>query len=105
MKNAVRWILAFVVAFTALGAGIGSTGSTASAAGPVTMTDSALAAYQAAGGRWIKIDLSQQRLYAYQGNTVVRAFVVSTGTKKYPTVRGNFRIYAKVRSQTMSGGR
>jgi LysM repeat protein len=55
------------------------------------------------GGKWIEVDLSSQRVYARQGNSVVRKMVVSTGTSRYPTPVGRFRIYAKYRSVTMSG--
>jgi lipoprotein-anchoring transpeptidase ErfK/SrfK len=54
-------------------------------------------------GKWIEVDLSSQRVYARQGNSVVRNMVVSTGTSRYPTPVGRFRIYAKYRSVTMSG--
>jgi lipoprotein-anchoring transpeptidase ErfK/SrfK len=55
------------------------------------------------GTRWIDVDLSQQTVRAYEGNTVVRAMIVSTGTAYYPTPPGRFRIYAKYASTTMSG--
>ncbi len=55
------------------------------------------------GGKWIDVDLSSQRVRAYQGNTVVRTMVVSTGIARYPTPTGRFRIYAKYPSVTMSG--
>jgi LysM repeat protein len=55
------------------------------------------------GGKWIDVDLSSQTTRAYQGNTVVRSMVVSTGIARYPTPTGRFRIYAKYRSTTMSG--
>ncbi len=54
-------------------------------------------------GKWIEIDLSQQRLYAHVGQTTVLTAVVSTGTRTYPTVVGRFRIYAKYRATHMSG--
>jgi lipoprotein-anchoring transpeptidase ErfK/SrfK len=54
-------------------------------------------------GRWIDIDLSEQRLRAYEGNTVVLNVLVSTGIARYPTPTGRFAIRTKVRSQTMSG--
>lgn len=54
--------------------------------------------------RWIRIDLSEQLLIAYEGDRPVRGFVVSTGRAQTPTVKGEFRIRMKVRSQTMSGG-
>jgi lipoprotein-anchoring transpeptidase ErfK/SrfK len=55
------------------------------------------------GAHWIDVDLSQQRLYAYAGDTLMNSFVVSTGTWQTPTVTGKFKIWIKVRSQAMSG--
>ena len=55
------------------------------------------------GERWIDVDLSRQMLYAYEGNTLVNSFVVSTGTWQYPTVTGQYRIYIKYRYKDMSG--
>jgi len=55
------------------------------------------------GERWIDVDLSQQRLYAYEGDTLMNSFVVSTGTWQTPTVTGKFNIWVKVRSQAMTG--
>jgi lipoprotein-anchoring transpeptidase ErfK/SrfK len=49
------------------------------------------------------VDLSEQRVVAYEGVKPVRAFIVSTGLSATPTVQGTFRIRMKVRSQTMSG--
>ena len=53
--------------------------------------------------RWIDVNLSQQQIYAYEGDVVVNSFVVSTGVWDTPTVTGEFRIYAKVPMQDMSG--
>jgi lipoprotein-anchoring transpeptidase ErfK/SrfK len=55
------------------------------------------------GARWIDVNLSQQRVYAYEGDTVVNSFVVSTGTWQTPTVVGAFQIWIKLRSTTMAG--
>lgn len=54
-------------------------------------------------GRWIDIDLSDQVLYAYEGDQVVNTFIVSTGTWQHPTVTGQFSIYVKYRYDTMVG--
>ena len=54
-------------------------------------------------GRWIDIDLSEQRLYAYEGDEIVRSFVVSTGTASTPTVIGRFAVWIKLRYDDMSG--
>lgn len=55
------------------------------------------------GGRWIDVDLSQQRVYAYEGDTVVNSFVVSTGTWQTPTVTGQYKVWIKLRTTTMAG--
>lgn len=55
------------------------------------------------GARWIDINLSEQRLYAYEGDVVVNSFLASTGTWAHPTVTGTFKIWNKTRIQDMSG--
>jgi lipoprotein-anchoring transpeptidase ErfK/SrfK len=54
--------------------------------------------------KWIDVDLSEQKVIAFEGLKPVRSFVISSGLPDTPTVTGEFRIRAKVRSQTMSGG-
>lgn len=54
-------------------------------------------------GRWILVDLSDQELMAYEGETLVLRTKVSTGRPRTPTVVGTFRIYLKLRAQTMTG--
>ena len=54
-------------------------------------------------GKWIEVDLSKQRLCAHDGQETVFCAPVSTGTSRYPTVRGRFKIYAKYRTTRMSG--
>ena len=55
------------------------------------------------GERWIDVDLSNQRVYAYEGDVVVNSFIVSTGVWATPTVTGQYRIYVKYVSAKMSG--
>lgn len=55
------------------------------------------------GERWIDVNLSEQRVSAYEGNTVVNSFLVSTGVAQTPTVTGKYKVYVKVRVQDMSG--
>ena len=57
----------------------------------------------AAGERWIDIDLSDQMVYAYEGDQLENSFLVSTGTWQHPTVIGLFRIYVKYRYTDMAG--
>ncbi len=55
------------------------------------------------GERWIDVNLSQQTLYAYEGNTLVASFLVSTGVWQFPTVTGQFHIYVKYLYTDMAG--
>jgi len=55
------------------------------------------------GGRWIEVNLSEQMVYAWEGNTLMNSFLASTGTWATPTVTGTFKIWNKTRIQAMSG--
>lgn len=55
------------------------------------------------GEHWFDVDLSDQRMYAYEGDTLVHTFIVSTGTWQTPTVTGKFKVWIKLRSAPMSG--
>lgn len=55
------------------------------------------------GARWIDVDLTNQMLYAYEGDQMLNAFVVSTGTWQYPTVTGSYNVYVKYLYKDMSG--
>ena len=55
------------------------------------------------GTRWIDVNLSQQMVYAYEGDTLVNSFVASTGTWDTPTVTGEYNIYVKYPYTDMSG--
>jgi len=55
------------------------------------------------GVRWIDVNLSEQRVYAYEGDVIVNSFIVSTGTRQTPTVTGKFKIYIKLVSGSMRG--
>lgn len=54
--------------------------------------------------KWIDVDLSEQRVVAYEGMRPVKSFIISSGRANTPTVTGVFRIWAKVPLQRMSGG-
>lgn len=56
-----------------------------------------------AGGKRFVVDLSEQMLYAFEGDTLVRSTLVSTGTWRTPTVTGTFYIYARYASTRMRG--
>jgi len=54
-------------------------------------------------GKWIEVDLSQQRLTAWLGDEVVGTWLISSGRAATPTQIGTGRIYAKYPVQTMTG--
>ena len=53
--------------------------------------------------RWFDIDLDRQVLVAYEGETPVYATLVSTGSRKFPTEAGIYRIWIKFAETAMSG--
>ncbi|MCJ7551386.1 MAG: L,D-transpeptidase family protein [Anaerolineae bacterium] len=53
--------------------------------------------------RWIDVDLSEQRVTAYEGQTPVQSYLVSTGLPHTPTPEGQFRIWVKFRYDDMEG--
>jgi len=54
-------------------------------------------------GRWIDVDLSEQKVTAYEGATPVRTLITSTGTADHPTLTGQFRVYVKLVATDMAG--
>lgn len=54
-------------------------------------------------GREIVVVLSTQRIYAYENGVLQRSAIVSTGLPATPTVQGEYAVYRKLDSQTMSG--
>jgi len=55
------------------------------------------------GERWIDVNLSQQKLYAYEGPKLVKSFLISSGVAAFPTITGQYRIYVKYRFDDMQG--
>lgn len=54
--------------------------------------------------KWIEVDLTQQYLRAWQGDTLIYGTYVSTGTARTPTPTGTYQIFSKLRYETMTGG-
>ena len=54
--------------------------------------------------RWIEIDLSEQKIKAWEGNNLFLESLVSTGLPWWPTPQGEFRIWTKLRVTRMEGG-
>lgn len=58
---------------------------------------------ESSGNKRIEIDLTNQRLYAYEGDRLIYNFLVSTG-KWGKTPTGTFNIWVKLRYTKMEGG-
>ena len=54
-------------------------------------------------GREIVIELGRQSIYAYENGVLKKRALMSSGKMITPTVLGDYEIYRKYRSQTMSG--
>lgn len=54
--------------------------------------------------KWVEVDLSDKKLYGWEGNRKVFEFLVSTGRPGYETPTGEYRVWRKVRSQRYKGG-
>jgi len=56
--------------------------------------------------KWIEIDLTNQKLKAWEGDNMVYEFPVSTGKKQWGTATppGVYRIWIKLKSTLMHGG-
>ena len=67
------------------------------------LVDQAALAAAPVAGRWIDINLSKQRLTAYQGRTAVFSGLVSTGVAGRRTPTGRFAVRTKIPAQRMSG--
>ncbi len=50
----------------------------------------------------IRIDISAQRAYLMNGTELAMDYPVATGTSKYPTPTGNFRVLEKIESEKRS---
>lgn len=54
--------------------------------------------------KWIEVDLSEQRVTAYEGATAIKTFIIASGMAGHETPVGEYAIWLKVRKQTMQGG-
>ncbi len=51
--------------------------------------------------RYIEVSIPNQKLYIYERGKKIKEMVISTGTSKFPTPIGDFKIGYKVKSQRM----
>ncbi len=68
-----------------------------------TTTDTKMAALKQSSTRWIEVNVSTQRLIAWEGGVPVYAVIVSTGTDDHPTPPGTYTIQSKHRTARMQG--
>lgn len=54
--------------------------------------------------KWIEVDLSEQKLRAWEGSSLYFETLISSGLPWTPTPVGEFRIWAKLRATKMEGG-
>ena len=53
--------------------------------------------------KWIEVNLTTKRMYAYEYGSLVNSFLISAGKPSTPTPTGEFHIWEKLTSQTMTG--
>lgn len=58
----------------------------------------------ASGNKWIEIDLSEQKIRAWDSGNLYLESLLSSGLPWFPTPQGEFRIWAKLRATKMEGG-
>lgn len=75
-----------------------STGSSADSLASVTPPQATIS-----DGKQVVVDLSEQRVYAFENGALVWTAIASTGLPGTPTVTGDFNVYYRLDSQTMSG--
>jgi lipoprotein-anchoring transpeptidase ErfK/SrfK len=54
--------------------------------------------------KWIEVDLTNQKVFAHEGDRIVYNFPISSGKPWTPTVTGEFRVWIKLKYAKMSGG-
>jgi lipoprotein-anchoring transpeptidase ErfK/SrfK len=57
----------------------------------------------APGRKWIEVSISQQRMWAYQGDTLILTSLVSTGIPPNNTLQGLFHVRYKLPVTDMAG--
>ncbi|MFN6567325.1 L,D-transpeptidase [Dendronalium sp. ChiSLP03b] len=93
------FLAATALSLSAIGAG---TGQAWAVSGKQTIAQS-IQTLQKSDRRWIQINLSKQRLIAWEGRKPVYAVLISSGKKSTPTRVGTFKIQSKYKSTRMRG--
>jgi lipoprotein-anchoring transpeptidase ErfK/SrfK len=69
----------------------------------LSATQQAIARLKKSPDRWIEVNLTTQRVIAWEGKQWVRAVIVSTGKETTPTVTGVFDVYDRHPEARMQG--
>jgi len=69
----------------------------------VPMVDPVQESLIATGRRWIEVDISEQLLTAWEGDSPIMSSVISGGAEETPTVLGRFYVDRRLDSQHMRG--
>lgn len=54
--------------------------------------------------KWVEVDLSDQKLIAWEGDRKILETKISSGLSYFPTPTGEFRVWIKLRAAKMEGG-
>jgi lipoprotein-anchoring transpeptidase ErfK/SrfK len=73
------------------------------AAGPYEPNASQAPVAPTTAGKSIVVSTTDQRIYAYENGQLVHSHLVSTGLPDTPTVKGDYKIYIKLKADDMSG--
>lgn len=98
-----RIIFLSAIALTLISVTWGTTPRAAVALDPAPKITQEMVALKTSEKRWIEINLSTQRLIAWEGKKPVYAVMISTGKEATPTLRGVFSIYSQRRLDRMRG--
>jgi lipoprotein-anchoring transpeptidase ErfK/SrfK len=71
---------------------------------PLTMPSVPSVLGATAGPKHVEVDLTHQRLYAYEGDKLIYDLLVSTGKRWYQTPTGTFHFWIKLAVTRMVGG-
>lgn len=98
MRHLKRIVLSAAISLSVIGIAT----STAVSAKTATIKQT-IQTLQKSEQRWIQVNLSTQKLIAWEGRKPVYAVTISTGKKSTPTRVGSFKIQSKHKSARMRG--
>jgi len=99
MRHLQRILVGAAISLSVIGTATNAV-ATSSKNGTIPQTIQTL---QKSEQRWIQVNLSTQRLIAWEGGKPVYAVTVSTGKKSTPTRVGSFKIQSKHKIARMRG--